>query len=428
MVIKTIRKLSIAEEIGLIPGDRLIKINGHRINDIIDYRYQIADDFLEIDLERDCELFTIELEKDPDEELGLEFETIKYRNCGNKCIFCFIDQNPKNLRTNLYFKDEDFRLSFLHGNFVTLTNTTQKDLDRIVEQRLSPLYVSVHATDPYIRSFMLGLKKDDALLDKLSYLISNHIDIHAQIVLCPCINDKSNLIATVKRLYQFRPGLRSVAIVPVGLTKHRQHLYPIAPLDTTLALRTIQEIDALAEEYKSTADTYFVYLADEFYIKAAMPLPNSSRYEEFPQYENGVGMMRYFIDDFEEQAVNFPTKVKQTTTINLITAPLARTYIEQVVVSHLNKIDNLSVNLTEVKNKFYGENVTVTGLMTGQDIYDTCKTLRNIDAHILPGNCLNSDGLTIDDWTIDDITRKLATRIEVIDTDFTELLGRLSQS
>ncbi|MBN1154096.1 DUF512 domain-containing protein [candidate division KSB1 bacterium] len=425
MIISKVNKSGIGHEIGLLPGDHLIGINNFPINDIIDYRYHIADEFIELRVERSGELFTVELEKDPDEELGLEFEPVKYRHCGNKCIFCFIDQNPDNLRANLYFKDEDFRLSFLHGNYVTLSNTSRKDLERIVQQRLSPLYVSVHTTDSRLRSVMLGRNSDDALLEKLTFLTRNNIEIHTQVVLCPGINDGNRLIDTVERLSRLQPGVQSVAIVPVGLTKYRENLPLISPVTEDLALQTIDTIEALAGKYKGMWDSHFVYLADEFYIKAAQPLPASSRYDEFPQYENGVGMMRYFLDNFAEQARQFPRKIRQRSNINIVTAALAQTYIENNILSVLNKIENLAASLTVVKNKFYGDNITVTGLMAGQDICTSCSTLSNIDMYILPKNCLNGDGLTIDDWTVDDLTDRLSTHVEVIDMDFRRLLRKL---
>lgn len=425
MIISKVHKDSIAEDIGLKIGDRLVSINGNSIDDIIDYRYHASDEYIEIAIDRDEHSFIVDIEKDPDEELGLDFEPVKYRSCGNKCIFCFIDQNPDNLRSNLYFKDEDFRLSFLHGNYVTLTNTTQKDLDRIVAQRLTPLYVSVHATNPTLRSFMLGIKREDKLLEKLDFLIRHHIEIHTQIVLCPGINDGDHLIRTVEDLYQRRPGISSVAIVPVGLTRHRHKLYQLNSISRHHASHTIDTVESLAARFKRESGSHFVHLADEFYILAERDFPLSERYEGFQQYENGVGMMRYFLDEFEKQISDFPAKLKNPTKINLVTAALASTTINSIVIPELNKIKNLSATSTVVRNLFYGDSVTVTGLMTGIDIYDNCSKLTDVDIHLLPGNCLNVDGLTLDDWTIDKLKQKLKTDVQYVNIDYADFLQKL---
>ena len=331
MKIKKFEHNSQAAEMGFKIGDDLTKINDYPIRDIIDFRYHVSDDELNIEIIRDRQQVTLEIEKEYDDDLGIIFENDKYRHCNNKCIFCFIDQNPYGLRNSLYFKDEDYRLSFLYGNYVTLTNTKQKDLNRIVEQRLSPLYISVHSTDLAIRKLLFGIKKDDHLLDKIQFLTDHQIKLHVQIVLCPLINDGNSLLQTVKDLAKFYPLLKSIAIVPVGLTKHRQNLYPINPVTPNYSRKLIPLIETLAQNFKTLHDDYIVYLADEFYLLAKQDLPATFRYEKFPQIENGVGMARQFIDKFHAQKQNLPQRVSHNHTITLVTGVLAAPILEEFV-------------------------------------------------------------------------------------------------
>ena len=412
---------SIAEECGFQEGDEIVAINKHPIRDIIDYRFHVSDEFLEVELKRNGETLIFEIKKDFDEDLGVEFEEIKYRRCDNRCIFCFVDQNPRGLRKSLYFKDEDYRLSFLYGNYVTLTNVSPEDLQRITEQRLSPIYVSVHSTDWKIRHFMLGIKKDDRLLDKIKFLAENRIEIHAQIVLCPRINDGASLIRTIKNLGQFYPHVKSVAIVPVGLTRHRENLPPLQPVTPEYAKKLIPEMDKIASKFREKYGDYFVYLADEFYLSAGITLPESERYDEFPQIENGVGMTRSFINQFEEQKQYLPHRISHQQSLALITGRLAAPIIEKYIVTELNKIDNLTVSTKIIKNNFYGESITVTGLLTGQDIYEQLRNQQSDDILVLPVNSLNYDGLFLDNWTPEKLSQKLNRQIKIIDDDFLSL-------
>ncbi|UCE04979.1 MAG: DUF512 domain-containing protein, partial [bacterium] len=384
-----------------------------------------SDEQLKIEVIRNGEFHIFEIEKDNDDSLGILFEDSTYRCCGNKCIFCFVDQNPEGLRKSLYFKDEDFRLSFMYGNYVTLTNISQSDLQRIVEQRLSPLYVSVHSTDFEIRKLMLGIRKDDRLIDKIRFLSKNKIELHAQIVLCPSINDGKSLIKTIFDLAEFFPQLKSIAIVPVGLTKHRQNLYPLRPVTRAYAKSLILQMQKIAQQFKQKLDDYFVYLADEFYLLAKMELPTAERYDEFPQIENGVGMARDFIDRFEEQSMDFPHRIKIKRSITLVNGVLAYPIINQWVIPRLNKIENLTGTIRIVKNKFYGNRVTVTGLLTGQDIYNQLRNQQIGDIIVLPSNCLNFEGLFLDEWTPEMIQSRLQKPIEFIDNDFSLFLEKL---
>ncbi len=426
MKIRAFEQESLAAEVGLKIGDDLVKINNHPIRDLIDFQFHASDEQLEIEVVRKGKSYIFEIEKDYDDKLGIIFKDIKYQCCGNKCIFCFIDQNPKGLRKSLYFKDEDYRLSFMYGNYVTLTNVSRSDLQRIVEQRLSPLYISVHSSDLEVRKFMLGIKKDDRLLEKIRFLATNTIELHAQVVLCPSINDGKNLFKTIEALAQFYPQLKSVAIVPVGLTKHRKNLYPLQPVTPDYAKDLILQIEKIAQKFKQIWNDYFVYLADEFYLLAGMELPPAKQYEEFPQIENGVGMARDFIDHFQEQSHLFPHRITNQCSLTLVTGVLATPIIEKWVVPRLNRIENLDINLITVENNFYGKSVTVTGLLTGQDIFNRSRHQSLGDIIVLPSNCINFDGLFLDGWTPKILENKFKRKIEIVNNDFISLINRLS--
>ncbi|MCB0279265.1 MAG: DUF512 domain-containing protein, partial [Calditrichaeota bacterium] len=311
MRIISIDKESIAEEIGILPEDRLISINGHKIEDKLDYQFYAADEELDIVIQRGDEQIEFEVERDFEDELGLNLEAMKFRICGNNCVFCFVYQNPDGMRPALYIKDEDYRLSFLYGNYTTLTNATKKHLNKIVEQHLSPQYVSVHATDHEVRKLLLGIKFDDHLLEKIQFLTENNIDIHGQIVLCPEINDGDILHKTITDLLHFFPYFRSLAIVPLGLTKYREGLMKLRAPDTDYSRRFISEIDSIRDRLIKSKNDPFVYLADEWYINAELPMPETDYYFENYQVENGVGLCREFINSIEEQSENFPIALKE---------------------------------------------------------------------------------------------------------------------
>jgi putative radical SAM enzyme (TIGR03279 family) len=310
----------------------------------------------------------------------------------------------------------------MYGNYVTLTNVSQNDLKRIVAQRLSPLYVSVHSTDLDIRKLMLGLKKDDRLLKKIELLADSDIELHVQIVLCPAINDGESLVKTINDLAQFYPMLKTIAIVPVGLTKHREHLYRINPVTPDYASDLIARIEPIALQFKKKRKDYFIYLADEFYLLAGIELPPAKRYEEFFQIENGVGMTRDFLDRFQEQSQHFPHRINTSRSMTLVSGQLAAPVISRWIVPVLNRIENLHVNLVTVPNNFYGTSVTVTGLLTGQDIFAELSRHELGDVIVLPANTLNFDGIFLDDWTLEMLQSKLERPIEVVDNNFDALL------
>lgn len=419
MKIIAIDHRSTGQELGLCPGDEVLRINGAPVRDILDYRFLTADEAIEMEVRRGDEQIIFEIEKEPDDSLGLNFEPLKIRRCGNDCIFCFVDQNPKNMRSTMYFRDEDFRLSFLSGHYVTLSNMSRADLERIVHQRLTPLFISVHATEPSVRKFLLGIKFDDRLLEKFDYLTQNGIELHTQIVLCPEINDGEVLRRTLNDLERYHPHLRSVAVVPVGLTQHRDGLTPIKPVTKEYAQQFLRVADQYAVEFQQRLGTHFVYASDEFYIMAGEPLPPASRYDAFEQMENGVGMLRDLLDDFnDKQVARLPKRLRQPTKVTLVTATLAGGFIAEHILPRLQQIKNFNAELVTVVNKFYGDTIRVTGLLTGQDIFAALKD-RDLGAAVfLPKSCLNDKQIFLDDWKLSELQEKLGVPVVPLKNDF----------
>lgn len=420
-----IEKNSIAEELGIRPGAQLLNINGRDIYDELDYRFHNNGDELEVLVEQNGEQIIYEIEKEPHEDIGFIVQDMQMRKCGNSCIFCFVHQNPKGLRKPLYFKDEDFRFSFLHGHYVTLTNTTQEDLERIVEQRLSPLYVSVHVTDTELRKYMLGVRRDDFLLEKLQFLTSNGIELHTQIVLCPGINDGHVLDNTIADLKTFYPQIGSIAIVPVGLTQFRTWLPKLQPVTREYSLQTMEIIDKKRRLLKAELGSSFVYLSDEFYISTDSPLPNASYYEDFYQLENGVGLTRDFINRFKKELPRVAAPASGLD-LTLVSGVLGATALQKYIVPYLQKINNLNVSLHQVTNHFYGESITVAGLLVGQDIYNTLKDKPLGDYVVLPPRVLNHDQLFLDDWSIQELENKLGAPILIFPDSFLALFRNIT--
>jgi putative radical SAM enzyme (TIGR03279 family) len=416
--IKAIENGSIAADLGIRTGDNILSINGENVRDILDYRFLIADEEIELAVDSAGQRVVYEIEKDHDDNLGIECEAIQIRFCGNDCPFCFVDQNPQGMRDAMYFRDEDFRLSFISGHYVTLTNLSKRDMDRIVRQRLSPIFVSVHATEPAVRRFLFGIAHDDQLLQKLAFLTGNGIELHTQIVLCPGINDGDILKQTIWDLAEFLPHLRSVSIVPVGLTKHREGLNALEPVTTEYAAELLQIADRYAQEFRQQTGEYFVYSSDEFYIMADQPLPPAGRYDGFYQKENGVGMVRHLLDDFDEQRKHFPDNIVQPSTATFVTGTLAYGFMEETIIPALAQVDGFQPRLAVIENDFYGKSIRVTGLLTGQDIYRQLKDKPRGDKVYIPGNCLKDSVIFLDDWTVKKLSDKLHCSVEPLDYDF----------
>ncbi len=382
---------SIAEEIGFEAGDRLVSINGERPRDLIDYRFLCADE--EIDLEViDAKGIShrVEIEKDNDEELGLEFETALFDGliqCVNRCPFCFIDQQPPGKRETLYLKDDDYRLSFLYGSYLTLTNIPPAEWERIARLRLSPLYVSVHATAGEVRSRLLKNDRAAKILDHLAWFQAHRLQIHAQVVVCPGINDGPHLEQTLRDLASFHagdiPAVISAAVVPVGLTRFRPEQDELVPVTTAKAQEVIAQVQVLQTEFQAQLGTTFAWLADEWFLLGRQPLPPESHYESYPQIGNGVGSIRLFLKEFEAISQSLPAKVSP---------PRAYTWIVGNAVEHafaplvtrLNQIKGLTFTMAPIRSDYWGQEITVTGLLTGQDIATQLAGKKLGDAVLLP--------------------------------------------
>jgi putative radical SAM enzyme (TIGR03279 family) len=417
---------SISDELGIRVGDKILKVNEKEITDALDYRFYITADQVKLLVERNNEKLIYEIEKEYDDDLGVELENLEMRSCGNKCVFCFVFQNPKGLRKPLYFKDEDYRFSFLYGHYTTLTNATQGDLDRIVEQRLSPLYISVHVTDPQLRKLMLGINFDDHLFEKIEYLTKNGIELNCQIVLCPGLNDGAYLEKTIADLKSYYPSIKSIAIVPVGLTKHRKNLYRINPVTKQYGLKTIAETEEKRKLLKKELGSYFVYLSDEFYIRTNTPLPGNEYYEDFYQLENGVGLTRDFINTFEEEFPLLENGHGHSGKFSLVTGVLGSDVLQKYFLEKLNRLPEPSFEIRTINNEFYGSSITVSGLLVGEDIYSQLKDKQLGDYVILPPRCLNQDGVFLDDWTLPQLEEKLGRKVFVFPGSFSQLFEEIS--
>jgi len=413
----------IAHELGIKSGDFVVKINSETVNDQLDYRFFSAEEYLELLIQRGNEQILFEIDKEYQEDIGIELQEMKMKSCGNNCVFCFVYQNPEGMRKSLYFKDEDYRFSFLYGHYVTLTTVNQKELERIVNQQLSPLYISVHSTEEETRKKLLGIKKDDRLLEKIDFLVKGGIELHTQIVLCPGINDGNIFEKTVEDLKQFYPGVKSIAVVPVGLTKHRTNLFDLRLHTTDELLNMIDYTNEYRKKLAKQLGSSFIYLADEFYIKAGKSFPDANYYDDFYQIENGVGEFRDLINNFENIANDLPDAIKESIDISWVTGTLAAESLEKLILSKLYKITNLNINVFPITNKFYGENITVSGLLTGQDIFEQLKNKKLGDFVFLPPKVLNAEGLFLDNWNVSMLEEKLNTKIYVYKEDIVDILN-----
>ncbi len=426
MKIVKVHPESLGAEIGIQRGNRLMRINGKRVQDELDYKFRITEESLILDFEIDGKIEQVEVEKEYDDDLGVEFEEMKIRSCANDCVFCFVDQNPPNMRQGMYFRDGDYRMSYLYGHYITMTNMGQNELNRIVEQRMSPLYISVHVTDPELRQQLFLYKRDDGLLNKLAFLTKNGIELHTQIVLMPSVNDGKYLENTLKDLYQYFPLLHSCSIVPVGLTGHRKGLMKLESVDKAYAENLIKKLPALRKTFPGK-DSAFVLLSDEWYILAESDFPPTKEYGNFDLAENGVGQVRSFLNNFEEESASFPESIPSPVHITLATGTLVYSTFNNEVIPRLNQIENLFVNIVPVENNFYGKSVTVTGLLTGTDIISQLSPCDLGDAVWMSHRILNDEGTqTLDDLSIEDISTAINTPLQISNDSFLELIGMLN--
>ena len=425
MKIIHVKENTLGEMIGLKAGDRLLKINGKRVIDEIDYRFRITDESITLDLEIDGKMDKVSIDKDYDDDLGVEFEEFKIRKCGNDCVFCFVDQNPEGMRSGMYFRDGDYRLSYLHGHYITMTNMAQNELNRIVEQKMSPLYISVHTTDVELRQKLLLYGKEDFLMDKIDFLTENGIQLHTQVVLIPGLNDGKYLIKTMKDMYSYYPKVNSISIVPVGLTKHRVGLPELSTVTPEYAEKLVDYAESLKAQFPGSEDQPFIFLSDEWYIVAKKPFRPIVEMGGLNLIENGVGQVQSFLEDFEAESESFPTSFSEPTSFTIATGHLAYGIFETNVIPVLNNIENLHVNLVEIKNNFYGDMVTVAGLLSGQDIVKQLKGQEIGDAVWCSHRILNDEGtVTLDDMTLADLSSQLGVPVNVSHDSILEIFNR----
>ena len=419
---------SFAERAGIKAGDILLSVNSHRIEDVFDYQFYTYDNTLDIEIEREGKKLHFNIKKSDGEYIGLNFETYlmdEQKSCYNKCIFCFIDQNPKGMRETIYFKDDDARLSFLVGNYISLTNLSDKDAERIVKMHFSPLNISVHTTDPELRKLMLGNRFAGDALRHLKTFADAGLEIKTQIVVCPGVNDGENLKKTLSDLSDLYPSVVSIACVPVGLSKHREGLYPLTPMDEKCARECIEIIDYFRKENEEKHGEALVHASDEFYIKAKMPFPDMEYYADFEQLDNGVGLMPLFEDQVRDE-LNYEENIPQTP-FTVVTGMDAAPFIEKMLDYCRNKWHNLECNTVGIVNDFYGENVTVAGLVTGRDIIAQLKNAPHHKNVLIPVVMLrHGETVFLDDVTIEEIENELDIKITVCEIDGMQFVNTLA--
>lgn len=442
-IIDKIEPGSIAEEMELEPGDALISINGKEIDDVFDYHYLIHDEYLEVLIEKaDGEPWELEIEKDYDEDLGIVFENglmDDYKSCHNKCIFCFIDQMPKGMRETLYFKDDDSRLSFLQGNYVTLTNMKEKDLNRIIEYKLAPINISVQTTNPELRCKMLNNRFAGDALKKIDMLYEGGIEMNGQIVLCKGVNDGEELERSIRDLTKYLPYMESVSVVPVGLSKHREGLYPLEPFTKEDAREVLATIHKWQDVCMESHGTHFIHASDEWYLLADMPLPEEDNYDGYIQLENGVGMIRLLLDEFAEAleilkgdiaAKDMPEEflpdMEGQHTVSLATGRLMGPFLQEMAEQVMELLPNYRILVYPIRNDFFGENITVSGLLTGQDLKAQLGELELGERVLLPCNLLRSgEEVFLDDMTLDELKSALQVEIDIVKSSGQDLLNAM---
>ena len=406
-----------ADKVGIKKDDILISINGREICDVLDYRFYLAEENINISIKRGDKLLDFNIKKQEYDDIGLDFETPlmdKKHSCENKCIFCFIDQLPKGMRETLYFKDDDSRLSFLHGNYVTLTNMRDRDIDRIIEMHISPVNVSVHTTNPELRCKMMHNKRAGDVLSYLKRLADANISLCCQIVLCKGINDKEELDRSLHDLINLYPALQSVAIVPAGLTKFRDGLYELESFTKEDARSVINQINAYGNWCLKEFGTRLFFPADEFYIKAELPLPTNEFYEDYSQIENGVGMLTDMQTciDFELEDITPYKAFSGNRRVSIATGYAAYSHICNISNKLMEKFNGLNINVYKIKNNFFGDTITVAGLLTAKDISEQLKGQDLGEALLVPATALRADGeVFLDDVSPQELSKTLGTKV-----------------
>ena len=417
-IIKEVMQDSIAWELGIEAGDRLITVNGQEIEDVFDYHFYVNDEELVILIEKpDGEEWELEIEKDYDEDLGIEFEQglmDEYRSCRNRCIFCFIDQMPRGMRETLYFKDDDSRLSFLQGNYVTLTNMSDHDIDRIIRYHLEPINISFHTTNPELRCRMLHNRFAGDALAKADRLYEAGIRMNGQIVLCKGINDGEELERSIRDMAKYLPYLQSVSVVPVGLTKHREGLEPLEPFGKADAEEVLSAVHRWQEKLYEEYGTHFIHAGDEWYILAEKELPGEERYDGYLQLENGVGMLRLLMNEFEEAYEEVQDDGIQRE-LSVATGLLAHPYIQKMADRLMMRCPGTDIRVYPIRNDFFGELITVSGLITGRDLIAQLRGQELGDRLLLPCNMFRSgEEVFLDDVSLAEVEEALQVRADIV--------------
>ncbi|MCH5255317.1 MAG: DUF512 domain-containing protein [Lachnospiraceae bacterium] len=422
-IIQTVRQGSIAEELGIEAGDILLKINDNDIADIFDYQYFTQDEYIEVLIRKpNGEEWLLEIDKDYDEDLGVEFENglmDDYRSCRNKCIFCFIDQMPEGMRETLYFKDDDSRLSFLQGNYVTLTNMTDADMERIIRYHLSPINISFQTTNPELRCKMLNNRFAGEALACVDRLYEAGITMNGQIVLCKGINDGAELERSISDLTAYLPHLASVSVVPVGLTRYREGLFPLEPFEKEDAVQVLECIHRWQNKIYREHGVHFVHASDEWYLLAEQELPEKERYDGYLQLENGVGMLRLLMEEFQEAMSMLPPRegIQKNVAeeLSLVTGELAYPYIRKMAETIMERFPKLQIHVYAITNYFFGERITVSGLLTGQDIISQLQGKELGKRLLLPQNVLRSgEDYFLDDITVPEVEKALQVKVDIV--------------
>ncbi len=419
-IVSTVTPGSIAEELEIEPGDVLVSVNGQEPEDVFDYRYLMNEEEVLVVIRKpNGEEWELEIEKEYEDDLGMEFENglmDDYRSCRNKCMFCFIDQLPKGMRDTLYFKDDDSRLSFLQGNYLTLTNMSEHDLEKIIYYKLSPINISFQATNPELRCKMLHNRFAGDIMDKVRRLKDAGIVMNGQIVLCRGVNDGAELDRSIRDLVSLMPELQSVSVVPVGLTRYRDGLYPLEPFTKEDACNVLDLIHGWQEKLVKKYGTHFIHAGDEWYILAERPIPDESTYDGYLQLENGVGMVRLLREEVHARLTELPGDDRKRK-ITIATGELAAPYLREHVASIREKYPNVNVQVITVKNEFFGGKITVAGLITGQDLVNQLKGKDLGEELLLTTNMLkNDEPVFLDDMTVEQLQTSLQIKISIVES------------
>lgn len=428
-IISSVAPGSIAQEMGIEPGDRLLEVNGKSPEDVFDYRYLMnEEEILVLIRKANGEEWELEIEKEYEDDLGIEFENglmDDYRSCRNKCIFCFIDQLPKGMRSTLYFKDDDSRLSFLQGNYLTLTNMSEHDIDRIIQYKLSPINISFQTMNPELRCKMLHNRFAGEIFDKVKRLKDAGIIMNGQIVLCRGVNDGAELERSIRELTAYMPQLESVSVVPVGLTRYRDGLYPLEPFTKEDACEVLDLIHGWQEKLYKEWGSHFIHAGDEWYILAERPIPEEKTYDGYLQLENGVGMVRLLEEEVVQTLAGMTgddRKIHRTIATGELAAPFLRKHVESV----RKKYPNVDIQVLAIKNEFFGGKITVAGLITGTDLISQLKGKDLGDRLLLTNHMLKSgEPVFLDDVTVDDVQNALQIKVSIVESSGADFVSSL---